>query len=388
MIQVKKIVSWVLAAVALAGLGGCWKLPQSVPKNSELSSEISSNELASSISSITEQTGSATKNLTETKLDSGISVINLTNSIFGLDIDEIWFFKDNLIGVIAYNNFYVFSSENLNFIYQKTFTFKDGYLKFYRHGEFSALYSSNNGIHTFYDVNKTEISPITEEQFLRFQLSDSSFILERDNNLVLEQNGKTKTILTGVMPAEGEDILSGEVYFFDCRLSDTRFIYSKNGYEISLEIGIYDIETGKTTLLSHKNADYLVEYTSDNGKVIFAPVDPSSFSSIGPYLYDDSTGELTDLDWLNFLEGDEIIHPDYFLFGNTLVAFVDDDITTKLRFFDLTTRTETKVIEIPSSLGISGNSMNGFFTTKNNLWFYSTSKDGYLFRIPMEVVKK
>ncbi|HPG20412.1 MAG TPA: hypothetical protein PLG58_07465 [Flexilinea sp.] len=404
----KRFVSWVLALAVLAGLGGCGRQLQSgmtgsgVLEESSVVSTISSEDVLSEAvsSSVSYPTLSfpAVQDLTEAKLDSGISVFNLSQALGGLRISAICFLEDDLIGVIAFSQeqfqtegsshnylFAVFSVDNLKLLYQKTITPpQNKSLYFYSEWNKTAL-SYYLGKENFFEIDRNGITPLPEEQFFRFRLSDSSYILEKDNDLILEQNGISKTIFDGVLPVEDEDPEDWHRYFFDCRLSDTRFIYSESGYEISLGAGVYDIETGKTTLLSHKNADGLWVYTYDYDKAILVPDDQMSYSSIGPYLYDDSTRKLTDLNWLNSLKGE--VYPKYYLFGNMLASFVDEyRIATTLRFFDLVTRTEIKTIEIPSCYHADEAGIE-LFAADN--FFYMTIKptaydDAYLFRIPIE----
>jgi len=397
MMNGKRVVAAVLAVVLLVGIGGCGKVPQNLPEGSAGSIANASSESNSSAESTP-----AVQDLLEKDIEPSIKVIELSQFFQGLSVRDIRFLNNRLIGIIAFdynlnklegeglNNHYllaVFSVDTLQLLYEKRFTLpQGGYLGFYLRGDPVALYSSYPpDIETYYTVTENGIIQLPEEEFFRFRLSDTSFVLEKGNDLVLEQNGVTETILTGVS-APDRKAPTWEKYTFECRLSDTRFMYIKSAaYEQLIECGVYDIETGEIELLTPDNATLINVHTSYDNKAVMVSYDNSLHPT---YLYDDKTGEMTQLEWLSDLQANGVF-PHYYLYENTLMAFVVYEGTAALRFFDLATGTEITVIELPSSYRLTDNYLNGFFITDNDLWFYSCTPDGYIFRIPIgEVTKK
>ncbi|HNX13724.1 MAG TPA: hypothetical protein PK854_04675 [Oscillospiraceae bacterium] len=399
MITCKRIVSWVLAAVALAVISGCVKLTLSAPEKS-MGSLVSLN---SSERFLSAESTPAVQDLLEKDIESGFKVIELSRFFQGLSVKDIRFLNNRLIGIIAYdsnlnklegesqNNHYllaVFSVDTLQLLYEKRFTLpQGGYMGFYRRGDPVALYSlSPPDIETFYTVTENGITQLPKEEFFRFRLSDTSFVLEKGNDLVLEQNGAAKTILTGVSDKTPDgEAPTWEKYTFECRLSDTRFLFIKSdAYEQLIEFGVYDIETGEITLLTPENSKFINLHTSYDNKAVLVSYDKSLHPA---YLYDDITGKMAQLKWMNDLQANGVF-PHYCLFKNTLIAFVANNGTAALRFFDLASETEKTVIELPSSYRISKNYPSDFFITESDLWFYSLTPNGYIFRIPIEEVTK
>ncbi len=397
MLNGKRVLFLVLAVAILVGLGGCGKITQNVPE-SPVSSPVSA---ISSERFLSAESTPAAQDLLEKDIESGIKLIELSRFFHELSVKDIRFLNNRLIGIIAFdsnlnklegesqNNHYllaVFSVDTLQLLYEKRFTLpQGGGLNFYHRGNSVALHSFYPpDIETFYTVTETGITQLPKEEFFKFHLSDTFFILETENDLVLEQNGDSKTILTGVSDKNDGETPTWEKYTFECRLSDTRFIYLKSAYERLIECGVYDIETGEIALLTPDNAKFLDVHTSYDNIAVLISYD---YSLNPAYLYDDKTGEMTQLEWMNDLKANGVF-PHYCLFENTLIAFVGYEGTAALRFFDLAAATETTVIELPSSYRLTENYLNGFFITDSDLWFYSCTPDGYIFRIPIEEVTK
>ena len=375
----KRVVSLVLALVVLSGLFGC------------TDGSIVSAKLNEPIA------------LSEESFTTEISKITLSQSMQGMYIEDVCFFEDSFLGVILFDPkqksnfenldnidylFAVFSIEDRHLLYQETITIpKAGYVSFQTKGDTTILNSSYPGNKIYYSISSTGIMKMSEEQYHEFYLSDSASVIENNNNLVLSQNGETRIILTGVLP--NNNGISEETYRFFARLSDSRFIYAKLSYSKDSgkwlsEYGVYDVETGEKAIFSHDHADFIWAYTSYKDEAILIPDQTAAYSSFGPYLYDDSTRELTDLNWLDFSFGKEV-HPRFCLFENILVVYMGDEDSSVLRFFDLKTKTEIKKMDIPAPYNVSEVYLTNIYTTEGNLWFCSClHSDSYLYRISLE----
>ncbi|HNX13723.1 MAG TPA: hypothetical protein PK854_04670 [Oscillospiraceae bacterium] len=403
----KRIISvFLTATILLVGLGGC------VSDNAVKTNGFYKIMQMKSVSELNESAISS--------LDQNITALNLSMYSGTLEIRDICFFEDDLIGVLLHGmdqiiseestelNFtlIVFSILNMNPLYQVLFktqpvmTQSDSKqiaysMDFVKSGENQALVLSRNEgwavSEMFFAVTKTGVTEISRDQVYSHRLSDSVSILEDQNNLVLKHKGETETLLSGfyyIDPNTVDDPLAWENYSFFCRLDNNRFVYEKYGWEWLDETGIFDLETGESTSFVYENVNPLRLCTTDGSRIVLTPERDSGFSSYGPYLYDDTTGEVTDLDWLDYTYMDEI-EPDFFLVENTLVAFIDDSFTPALRLFDLETKTEKSQIDFSNQYNLSQSRME-FMISGKYLYFFSLSWswNSFLFRIPIGEVTK
>ncbi|HRY21523.1 MAG TPA: hypothetical protein P5198_08430, partial [Flexilinea sp.] len=249
---------------------------------------------------------------TETIVDeaTGLSVVNLHSLTGGLKVDDFTFFPGDLLAVLAVDPevqnekvLMVFNADDLQLLYQKTFSYPSGTYPAGGHAEFYKINGTlvleqklGNENYKYFIPEKTGVSEIPKPTE-RYRLSDSAFIVEEKNCLYLEQNGKQKLLLEGI----DEDSVDSEGYRFIHRISDTRFIYELMGYEWLVECGIYDIETGEKTVFTHENAPLLDIEAYNDGKAILVADTwcGPEYESYGPYLYDELSGELIDLALLN-----------------------------------------------------------------------------------------
>jgi len=178
----------------------------------------------------------------------------------------------------------------------------------------------------------------------------------------------------------GEDPVG---YYFRYRLDDISFVYTKTGYECFYETGVYNIETGQSLLITHKNAEELFPVSSSDGKVVLAPYDWSSYTSFGPYVYDNSNGQVTDLGWFFAAFTDDYL-PSFKLYKDTLAAFWENDSGFSIRICNLKTNNEPKTYEITGCAGIS---ISVTYAETDGFWVTSTPRslsDYYIFQIRTE----
>ena len=163
MLNFKKLASLVLALALFAGLFGC------------ADGSIVSAKLNEPIA------------LSEESFTTEISKITLSQSMQGMYIEDVCFFEDSFLGVIAsdpkqksnFENldnidylFSVFSIEDLHLMYQETITIpKAGYVSFQAKGDTTILNSSYPGNKIFYSISSPGIITMTEEQHIGFLLA-------------------------------------------------------------------------------------------------------------------------------------------------------------------------------------------------------------------------
>jgi len=290
------------------------------------------------------------------KPDAPLEAINLTDITGGLHILDVWPVGDALY-VFGFDPDYrlvdgkfttiylkAYSLETLTLLYEESFPFT--------HTNNIDCLIENEGL--IFTADKTNGQPyyrvtasgVTEIEFIPpeensdklYRLSDTATIRESGIDLLLEKDGKTVPILSGV-PNDGYDGNIHELsrYRFRYRIDDTSFVYSKIGWEWVIESGIYNIETGKTTVLKHENADVLVPVAVQNGKIILTAYYDSLYTSFGPHVYDISSEQITDLDWF-----DETFHNYYTKFlgvDNSVAAFAKTDTGLCVLLFDLSEET-------------------------------------------------
>jgi len=331
---------------------------------------------------------------TETKVDdaSGLSVVNLRSLTGGLKVDDFEFFPGDLLAVLAVNPevqnekvLMVFNSDDLRLLYKKAFSVsEDGYVSF-SYETLALVQKLDDKNSKYFIPTRTGISEISNP-LGRYRLSDTSNIVKENENLYLEQNGERKLLLKGVSIEEDSDC---EDFRFFCRISDTRFIYELMGYEWLVECGIYDIATGEKTVLTHKNAPLLNIETYADGKAILVADTwcGPEYESYGPYVYDELTRELIDLDLLNIKPSETMAEPRLRIFGNTLVLFTEDQHFSTFCLYDLSSRLYTlqfNILNAKESMREHSNYYSGLYTTENYIWFNSTHElpQDYLLRIP------
>ncbi|HNX13725.1 MAG TPA: hypothetical protein PK854_04680 [Oscillospiraceae bacterium] len=336
---------------------------------------------------------------TEKRVDdgSGLSVVNLRALTEGLKVDDFSFFPGDLLAILAVNPevqnekvLMVYKADDLRLLYRKAFSYPSGEYPVGGHVEFDYINGTlvleqklGEENYKYFILTEGGISEISKP-LTRYRLSDTATIVDEKNCLYLEQNGVRKLLLEGIYE---EDSTDWENYNFFCRISDTRFIYEKYGYEWYDECGIYDIETGKKTVFTHVNAPLLNIVSYKDGKAVLVADEWSDYDSYGPYLYNESTRELTDLDLLDIIPDESAIRPRFCLFGNTLAVFIEDNPFTTFSLYDVSSRLEIMNLNLFYARGYAQNYShysNGLNATKNYIWFNSDSEfpSDYLLRIP------
>lgn len=217
-----------------------------------------------------------------------------------------------------------------------------------------------------------------------YQLSDLTVIRESGFDLLLEKDGKSVPILTGVPYDEQNDNMGeASAYRFRFKVSDSSFVYIKYGYEWIIECGIYNVETGKTTLFSHPDADMLIPVAAENGRVALIADTMEKHSSFGPFIYDSASGKTENLNWFG-AEVNDIAAPIFGLFGDTLAAFSQENTGFTIRLCNLNDKTDLRTFGISD---YEAAQPSAAFLTEDAYWLtteaYSLS-DLYVFRIPTE----
>ncbi|HPF55840.1 MAG TPA: hypothetical protein PLV03_04810 [Clostridiales bacterium] len=320
--------------------------------------------------------------------ESGLSVINLSAFVGDLKIRDLHYFPDNVLAVLVSDaneqkKIMVFAAEEMEFLYEIAIEDSNpNYLSIQKINQETILRLEIDGADHYYTITQSGLSEFAQDRFTRYRLSYNAYIIEEKNNLVLEQNGKREILLEGIYPEDDDDDTTWNCYFYYCRINNTRFIYKNNGYEWFNECGVFDIATGEATVFTHKDAPRLYIKAYTDGKAILIPDDWSYFLSIGPYLYDESTGELTDLHWLDGTYSDGY-YSSFALSGNLLAVVIEDYPLDSFRIFDLTTQTE--ILNIPF-IQTQNNYLEAysFCATENYFWFSSEYSNYYLFRFPIE----
>ena len=335
------------------------------------------------------------------KPDAPLEAINLTEKTGGLLFIEVWPVGDALY-VFGFDPDYrladrnnitlymkVFSSENLTLLYEKSFLApRVATIACYMEDEGLIFTTERGGEQPYYlatesGVQEIDYTPNEEKADKLYRLSDTAAIRQSGVDLLLEKDGKTTPLLTGV---PGDNVHEFSSYSFRYRLNDTSFVYLKTGWEWVIESGIYHIETEKITVLTHENARTLVPIAVQNNKLILVAYYEMSYTSFGPYLYDLASGQITDLGWF-----DKTFRNYYTTFlqdENTLVAFSKTDTDLCVLLCDLDKETTPRRFSTPN---YNLAEPTRIFKSGGYLWFCSEAdsfSDAYLFRIPIKEAAK
>ncbi|HPS34538.1 MAG TPA: hypothetical protein PK854_04660 [Oscillospiraceae bacterium] len=331
-----------------------------------------------------------------------LEAINLTDITGGLLFIEAWPVGD-AVYILGYNPDFrladgknitlymkVYSAENLTLLYEKSFPApRVATLACYVEDEGLIFTPERGGGQPYYlatenGVKEIDYTPADERADKLYRLSDTAVILQTGVDLLLEKDGKTVTLLKGVPYDDNSHVCSR--YRFLQRVSDTTFTYIKMGWEFPIETGIYDIETGKTTLFTHNNANCLVPIAVQSESVVITPYWDSSYTSYGPYLYDLASGQLVDLGWF-----DKTFYPGsskFLCFDNKIASFSKTRFGMSVLFCDFTFETTPRRFD---SLNYNTAEPTRIISTGGYLWFCSEAdsfSDTYLFRIPIEETMK
>jgi len=331
------------------------------------------------------------------KPDAPLESINLTELTGGLHIIGVWPVGDALY-IFGYDPDFrlidgsltalllkAYSFESLSLLYEKTFPLTNSSdTAFFIEDESLIFTPDRTGGQPYFRATKNgakeiDYTPADEKADKLYRLSDTAVIRESGVDLLLEKDGKTIPLLTGV---PGDNAHEYSCYSFRYRIDDSSFVYLKMGWEWVIESGIYNIETGKITLLSHENAQTLVPIAVQNGKIILSAYYDMSYTSLGPYLYDIASGQITDLGWF-----DKTFRNYYTTFlqdENTLAAFSKTDSALCVLLCDLTKETTPRRFE---TFNYNLAEPTRIFKSGGYLWFCSQAEpfsDAYLFRIPIE----
>ena len=329
--------------------------------------------------------------------DAPLESVNLTEMTGGLHIIGVWPVGDALY-VFGFDPDYRFTDEKFTTIYLKAYSLET--LTPLYEESFPSTHSNNvsclieDGILIFTPdntdsqpyyratadgVSEIDYVPEDENSDQLYRLSDTAVIRQSGIDLLLEKDGETIPLLTGVPYDDNSDVCTR--YRFLCRVSDTAFAYIKMGWEFPIESGIYDIETGKTTLFTHKNANSLVPIAVLSGRVVITPYWDSSYTSYGPYLFDLASGQLTDLGWFDqsFYQSSS----KFLCFDNIITSFSKTRFGMSVLLCDFSKSTTPQRFD---SLNYNSAEPSTIFNTAGYLWFTSEAdsfSDTYLFRIPI-----
>lgn len=335
------------------------------------------------------------------KPDAPLEAVNLTDKTGGLRILDIWPAGDALY-VFGYDpderlidgkhaTLYLkaYSAGNLSLLYERSFpSSRVTAPACFAEAEGLIFTSEREGGQPYYlatesGIKEVDYTPADEKADKIFRLSDTAVIIQSGIDLLLEKDGAAVPILKGV-PNDGYDGNIDEIsrYLFRYRIDDSSFVYAKIGWEWVSESGIYNIETGKTTIFTHKNAHTLVPISVQSGNILLVPYRDSVYTSFGPYLYDLASGQMTDLGWF-----DETFYQSsssFLYFNDTITSFSKTPFGISVLLCDLTRETTPRRFDVfdensaePTKVINAGGYLWYCFETA---WF----SDAYLLRFPIE----